>query len=146
MQDMLGNWRIKANAPGDSLSVYISVQHPELGNYFVATLKAKRLSSSLLPDHAMFFWLMPHKVAVWIYWHAFKLWWQNVQFIQHPRYADPAYKNEALLRDQKLQCCKAGAWDKDRPTQTEGHHLGNSAERNHGIHCFKWRDARWPWS
>lgn len=67
LQDMLGDWNIKANDPTDSLSVFISVQHPELGDYFVASLKAKRLSS--VSDHAMFFWLMPHKVALWIYWH-----------------------------------------------------------------------------
>lgn len=66
---MLGDWSIRANAPDDDLFVSISVQHPELGNYFTATLKAKRVSSSLVFDHALFFWLMPHKVAVWIYWH-----------------------------------------------------------------------------
>ena len=66
---MLGNWTIKANAPGDNLYVAISVQHPKLGNYFTATLKAKRVSSSTLSNHATFFWLMPHKVALWIYWH-----------------------------------------------------------------------------
>ncbi len=66
---MLGDWRIRANAPGDGLSVSISVQHPELGDYFVATLKAKRISLFLGSDHDLFFWLMPHKVAFWIYWH-----------------------------------------------------------------------------
>lgn len=70
---MLGNWSIRANAPDDTLFVSISVQHPELGNYFTATLKAKRVSSSLVSDHALFFWLMPHKVAVWIYWHVSKV-------------------------------------------------------------------------
>jgi len=43
---MPGNWSIKANAPGDNLFVAISVQHPKLGNYFTATLQAKRVSSS----------------------------------------------------------------------------------------------------
>jgi DUF1365 family protein len=66
---MLGNWNIRANAPGDNLYVTISVKHPKLGDYFTAVLKAKRVTSSLVSDHAMFFWLMPHKVAVWIYWH-----------------------------------------------------------------------------
>lgn len=66
---MLGNWSIRVNVPGDTLSVFISVHHPELGDYFVATLKAKRISSLLVSDHAIFFWLMPHKVALWIYWH-----------------------------------------------------------------------------
>ncbi|EXC29336.1 hypothetical protein L484_021644 [Morus notabilis] len=67
--DMLGNWSIKANAPGDNLFVAISVQHPTLGDYFTATLRAKKVSSSSVSDHSLFFWLMPHKVAVWIYWH-----------------------------------------------------------------------------
>lgn len=66
---MLGNWTIKTKAPGDNLSVAISIQHPELGNYFTATLNAKKVSSTLVSDHALFFWLMPHRVAVWIYWH-----------------------------------------------------------------------------
>ena len=66
---MLGNWNIRANAPGDNLYVTISVKHPKLGDYFTAVLKAKRVTSSLVSDHAMFFWLMPHKVAAWIYWH-----------------------------------------------------------------------------
>ena len=66
---MLGSWNIKANDPGENLTISISVHHPELGNYFTASLKAKKLCSSSESDHAIFFWLMPHKVAVWIYWH-----------------------------------------------------------------------------
>ncbi|KAL5841180.1 hypothetical protein ACOSQ3_011783 [Xanthoceras sorbifolium] len=136
--DMLGNWRIRTNTPGENLIVTISVQHPELGDYFVATLKAKRVSSSLLSDNAMFFWLMPHKVAIWIYWHAFKLWWKKVPFVQHPRYTDPAYKEEALIRDQKLQCCPAVGGENDNH--------GYLAGRSSGSRWFKWRDAKWPWS
>lgn len=64
---------MRANAPGDNLYVTISVQHPKLGDYFTAVLKAKRVPSSLVSDHAMFFWLMPHKVAVWIYWHVSRI-------------------------------------------------------------------------
>ncbi|XP_031743810.1 uncharacterized protein LOC101204586 isoform X3 [Cucumis sativus] len=67
--DMLGNWSIKSSAPGDYLHVTISVQHPELGDYFSATLKLKRVSPSFGSDHSSFFYLMPHKVAIWIYWH-----------------------------------------------------------------------------
>lgn len=66
---MYGNWSIKANVPGDNLLVAITVQHPKLGNYFTATLTAKKVSSSLVVDRELFFWLMPHKVAIWIYWH-----------------------------------------------------------------------------
>ncbi|KAJ6893890.1 hypothetical protein NC652_027840 [Populus alba x Populus x berolinensis] len=139
-KDMLGNWNIKANDPTDSLSVFISVQHPELGDYFVASLKAKRLSS--VSDHAMFFWLMPHKVALWIYWHALKLWWKNVHFIQHPRYTNPTYREEAMIRDKKLQCNQALAWDRGNCLQADGHHPGNLADRKR---WFKWRDAKRPW-
>uniref|UniRef100_A0A6M2EG09 DUF1365 domain-containing protein n=1 Tax=Populus davidiana TaxID=266767 RepID=A0A6M2EG09_9ROSI len=138
--DMLGNWNIKANDPTDSLSVFISVQHPELGDYFVASLKAKRLSS--VSDHAMFFWLMPHKVALWIYWHALKLWWKNVHFIQHPRYTNPTYREEAMIRDKKLQCNQALAWDRGNCLQADGHQPGNVADRKR---WFKWRDAKRPW-
>lgn len=138
--DMLGNWNIKANDPTDSLSVFISVQHPELGDYFVASLKAKRLSS--VSDHAMFFWLMPHKVALWIYWHALKLWWKNVHFIQHPRYTNPTYREEAMIRDKKFQCNQALAWDRGNCLQADGHHPGNLADRKR---WFKWRDAKRPW-
>ncbi|XVE88397.1 hypothetical protein DITRI_Ditri19aG0066700 [Diplodiscus trichospermus] len=67
--DMLGNWSVRVNDPGENLMVAISVQHPELGNYFMATLKAKRISQESVHDYALFFWLMPHKVALWIYWH-----------------------------------------------------------------------------
>jgi len=65
---MLGNWKIKTNVPGDNLVVNISVNHPKLGDYFTASLTANRVSSSSV-EHAVFFWLMPHKVAIWIYWH-----------------------------------------------------------------------------
>ncbi|KAJ6807738.1 uncharacterized protein M6B38_171205 [Iris pallida] len=40
----------------------------EHGNYFSATLSAKRICSALDSlKLTMYFWLMPHKVAVWIY-------------------------------------------------------------------------------
>lgn len=136
--DMLGNWRIKATEPGDDLSVSILVQHPHLGEYFCATLRVKRVPPSMVPDHTLFFWLMPHKVAVWIYWHALKLWWKNVAFIQHHRYANPAYREEASLRDQKLNCFNT------RESETNG-----LCPRGDGISLaprFTWTDAKWPWS
>jgi hypothetical protein len=66
---MLGNWRIRADAPGNNLYVAISVQHPTLGNYFTAALQAKLVGqTSDSVKLATFFWLMPHKVAAGIYW------------------------------------------------------------------------------
>ncbi|KAM5587650.1 hypothetical protein ABKV19_006201 [Rosa sericea] len=144
-EDMFGNWSIRANAPDNTLFVSISVQHPDLGNYFTATLKAKRVPSSLVSDHALFFWLMPHKVAVWIYWHAFKLWWKNVAFVQHPRYTNPAYREEALVRNQKLQCCPAIGLDKDKHLRLEGSSQGCRVNKESEVRYIKWRDAKWPW-
>ena len=40
---MLGSWNIKANDPGENLTISISVHHPEHGNYFAASLKARKL-------------------------------------------------------------------------------------------------------
>ncbi|XP_027338796.1 uncharacterized protein LOC113852661 [Abrus precatorius] len=142
--DMLGSWNIKANDPGENLSISISVHHPEHGNYFTASLKAKKLSSSSESDHAVFFWLMPHKVAIWIYWHAIKLWWKNVCFVQHPKYNTPTYREEALVRDKKLQCCGLG--DDNRHLQQRGSDQGCLDEGNPRNRWFRWRDAKWPWS
>ncbi|KAJ7947316.1 DUF1365 domain-containing protein [Quillaja saponaria] len=143
--DMLGSWNIRANEPEDNLFVAISVNHTKLGDYFTASLKAKRLSSSSVSDHAAFFWLMPHKVAVWIYWHALKLWWKNVPFIQHPRYTNPAYR-EASVRDQKLQCCKPVELNSDKHVQNGGSDQSYVADKSCRERLFAWRDAKWPWS
>ncbi|KAI5670943.1 hypothetical protein M9H77_11307 [Catharanthus roseus] len=142
--DMLGNWNIKANVPGADLSVAISVQHPELGNYFTATLRATRVSSQIAGDQAWFFWLMPHQVALWIYWHALKLWWKHVPFIQHPRYHSPNYREEALMRDRKFQCCQSPGWNKDNHQEVDGSG-SHEADLNPNDRCFTWRDAKWPW-
>ncbi|XP_042454634.1 uncharacterized protein LOC122038770 [Zingiber officinale] len=136
--DMQGNWHMFADAPGEDLSLVISVQHPTLGNYFTASLHAKRVqssSSSIFLEK--FFWLMPHKVAVWIYWQAFKLWWKNTKFLDHPKYASSRYKDDAARRNREL-------------------HSGNSRQGedlpNCSVNMFprdrwcEWREAPWPWS
>ncbi|KAL1829574.1 hypothetical protein DCAR_0208914 [Daucus carota subsp. sativus] len=140
--DMHGSWKIKTSEPEDNLLVEISVQHPKLGNYFSASLVARRVPSSAT-DHALFFWLMPHKVALWIYWHALKLWWKKVQFIQHPRYSNPAYKEEAMARDIKLSSCTAFA--SDSQYKSEANPVTELKDRSAEGHLFKWRDAKWPW-
>ncbi|XP_058201042.1 uncharacterized protein LOC131315847 isoform X2 [Rhododendron vialii] len=142
-EDMLGNWKIRANAPGDSLFISISVHHPKLGEYFTATLTAERISS-VAADSALFFWLMPHRVAVWIYWHALKLWWKGVPFIQHPRYSHQEYREEALVRDMKLQCCQAFQQDEQNHLRLEGN--DSDYVKNGGNRRFAWRDAKWPWA
>lgn len=143
--DMHGSWKIKTSEPEDNLFVAISVQHPKLGDYFSASLVARRVPSSAT-DLALFFWLMPHKVALWIYWHALKLWWKNVQFIQHPRYSNPAYKEEAMARDIKLLSCTGFACDSQYKLQVkENIPVSELKDRSEKGHLFKWRDAKWPW-
>ncbi|GAB2279866.1 hypothetical protein Dimus_014503 [Dionaea muscipula] len=134
--DMQGSWSIKATAPGEDLCVVVLVQHPELGHYFSATLKAKMVPN--VSDDALFFWLMPQKVALWIYWQGLKLWWKNVVFIQHPRYANPGYREQAVSRDQKLRCCAPSMSMLKEEDFSHHHHV-------EGRRWFKWRDAKWPW-
>ncbi|EPS70462.1 hypothetical protein M569_04301 [Genlisea aurea] len=124
--DMHGNWSMKTSDPGDSLHIVITVHHPSLGNYFSASLTARRVDSSSVDDHSMFFWLMPHKVAFWIYWHALKLLWKGVPFVPHPRCQTPTYREDALDRNEVL-------------------HSRNVQLMDSKTRCFEWRDAKWPW-
>lgn len=66
VQDMEGVWQMQAAAPGHELLLRIGVQHREYGTYFQAILKAKRVVG--VRDPEAYTWLMPHKVAFWIYW------------------------------------------------------------------------------
>uniref|UniRef100_A0A1J3DJV3 DUF1365 domain-containing protein n=1 Tax=Noccaea caerulescens TaxID=107243 RepID=A0A1J3DJV3_NOCCA len=146
--DMLGNWKIRANEPGEELCVSIESQHPQLGNYFSATLKAKRIPPTRVLDPAVFFWLMPHKVAIWIYWHALKLWWKNVPFIQHPRYSNPSYREESAKRDQELRCHRLDGSGSSKTVKFDEFKTdicSNDSSRFGGCR-FAWRDANWPWS
>ncbi|XP_051133417.1 uncharacterized protein LOC127253046 [Andrographis paniculata] len=137
--DMLGNWRLKVNDPGETLYAIISVQHPEFGNYFTASFTAKRIATKL--DHESFFWLMPHKVSLMAYWNALKLWWKNVPFYDHPIKENPFYREEAVSRvfgKTMMQSC--GAF------QTNICGANNNQEDQKIDRCFIWKDIKWPWS
>lgn len=69
-----------------------------------------------------------------------------MSFIQHPRYTNPAYRKEALIRDQKLQCCEVAGWDNDNHLEVEDSNPGYLADKNSRDRRFTWRDAKWPWS
>lgn len=145
--DMLGNWTMRADAPGDDLFIEISVQHPTLGDYFTATLNAKRISSSSWTHSpALFFWLMPQKVALWIYWQALKLWWKKVSFLDHPKYLNPMYREESLMRNRDLQCAWTSEQRKRNPSLFDNNHLCDSSDRNNGDRWCIWRDAEWLWT
>ncbi|CAM6091574.1 unnamed protein product [Calypogeia fissa] len=100
--DMEGTWRLHAPAPGERLFLTVGVEHPQFGNYFLATLRAKKVDPGQSPE--WFLWLMPHKVAVWIYWQALVLLWKGVAFVQHPKYVDGnLYKARAQDRDGQVR-------------------------------------------
>ncbi|KAK9151121.1 hypothetical protein Syun_009430 [Stephania yunnanensis] len=141
--DMLGYWRMRANTPGTNISLVISVHHPKLGDYFTATLTAKRVSSWTSTTE-LFFWLMPHKVALWVYLQALNLWWKNVQFLQHPRYHNHDYRELAELRDRKLRCSWVDGQDENGLCKPNCQNLQSSSGINDD-RWFVWRDAQWPW-
>lgn len=155
--DMLGNWSIRADTPGDNLNVAISVQHPTLGNYFTAALHAKLVGeTSDSVKLATFFWLMPHKVAAGIYWEAFRLWLKNVRFLDHPKYLSLNYRDDALKRDlkirssctflqkQKADNVRSGKTPDDETTESNHQDHKDGGRSVKGRWCV-WRDAQWPW-
>lgn len=102
----MGNWSLRTNEPADNLHIVILVQHPELGNYFTASLTAKRVASSDLEDHSWFFWLMPHKVALWIYWHVSALIDLLLFSLQHYKvYGQGPSTIRVLKQDQEMPFC-----------------------------------------
>lgn len=64
---MSGVWKMKACVPEQTITIKITVQHPEHGNYFTASLCANRVECSQTSIER-FFWFMPHKTALGIYW------------------------------------------------------------------------------
>ncbi|CAK9199913.1 unnamed protein product [Sphagnum troendelagicum] len=95
--DMKGVWVMQATSPGQELLLQISVQHPDYGLYFRAILKAKRVDG--VHDPELFTWLMPHKVAFWIYWQALLLICKGVSFVPHPKYTDENKYRERVQND-----------------------------------------------
>lgn len=86
-----------------------------------------------------------HSRSHCFFFQALKLWWKNVSFIQHPRYTNPSYREEALNRDRKLQCCPGLRQNQDEHMQVGGSDSATEAERYHGERFFVWKDAKWPW-
>jgi DUF1365 family protein len=134
--DMVGTWRIHAPAPGENLYLTVGVEHPDFGNFFLATLRAKKVDPGR--NLEWFMWLMPHKVAVWIYWQALVLMWKGVVFVQHPKYIDgDLYKARALDRDAELKLTKEAG--------PELAHSGVASVLSPPRLC-KWQQAKgYPW-
>ncbi|XP_042009382.1 uncharacterized protein LOC121758007 [Salvia splendens] len=140
--DMLGNWRLKVNEPGEDLYAYISIEHPKFGNnYFIATLKAKKveISSTTPDDLEAFFWLQPHRGSIISYWIALKLWWKNAHFHEHPRKENANYREDYYKRNEKkIQLCPAFG---GKNTANDVVSSEEAVDR-----CFMWKEAPWPWS
>ena len=90
LQDMQSSWSLTTKPPAERLHVRVDVKaHPELGDFFSATLDATAVDAPATttgfdPERWAFF--MPHKVAIWIYWHAAVLLIsKGLTFYGHPK-------------------------------------------------------------
>ena len=67
LQDMRSAWSLRASDPGVSLEVHVSCQHPELGHFFDASLRATRLPpaqrAAASARSERWAWLVPHQAA-----------------------------------------------------------------------------------
>ena len=140
LQDMHSAWSLRAPAPGASLELHVSCRHPELGHFFDAALRATRLppaqAAAASAQSERWAWLMPHKVACWIYWHALLLLWRGLPFLPHPKSGAPdghaALKATAIKRAAQAgrSACPA---------------LQGAAARQSAC-PYTWRDATaYPW-
>ena len=68
-----------------------------------------------------------------------------MQFIHHPKYSNPAYREEASVRDRKLKCCQASGLGEDKHMLVGGSGPDFVADNNEEDRWFSWRDAKWPW-
>jgi len=135
LQDMRASWSLATDAPSESLFVRVNCcRHPEHGAFFYASLKAHRVPSPA--DSRMWALFMPHRVTLWIYWHAVLLLWRGLPFFNHLKYAeDPdAYKREVCerARDERWRM-KCGAM----------------SSRVGDMTCcpYMWRDSlHYPWN
>lgn len=56
------------------------------------------------------------------------------------------YREEALIRDRKLQSSGAIDQKKRNCSNFDDNHLGDASDRTGGDRWCVWRDAEWPWS
>ena len=129
LQDMRSTYFLRATAPADKLHVTVACKHPELGNFFCATLDARKVD---VADDERWAWLMPHRVAVWIYWHAAVLVLRKgLTFFGHPRSA--AGEAAAPFKEGVLE--RAAQMGFSAPPRAAA-----------GMCPFVWRDAAdYPW-
>lgn len=130
-------WRINVPPPGDAIHVSFIAEQPgtpggedaapggphrhhhhgpqaphvppPAGPLFRATLTLRRVAPPYGPPEA-WAWLMPHKVAFWIYWQAARLMAKGVTFYPHPKYATRnAYRAHAAGVERTMKRVATGA-------------------------------------
>ncbi|GFH06945.1 plasmid partition, partial [Haematococcus lacustris] len=92
LMDMQGHWLIEAPKPSNKLKLVVRVHHPELKDFFCASLVATRdVSSSKTARNEeagvrtlLRFGMQPQRIACWIYWHAVLLLWKGVPLYMPP--------------------------------------------------------------
>lgn len=128
-------WHLSATVPGETLKVSVRSLHEDMGgNFFAASLILRRLPH--VSDPERWAWLMPHKVVIWIYWHAALLLWRGVPFLKHPKNVDgQMFKERTMERAMAAgRAAHPHSWSEE---------LGKSFE------CcpYLWRDATsYPWN
>tara|TARA_B110000305_G_C19379204_1_gene608655 strand:+ start:370 stop:1377 length:1008 start_codon:yes stop_codon:yes gene_type:complete len=105
--DTLGDWEISVSDPGQHFVLRVAVKgHPEWGDYFLASLAAKR------DDHApharsersgitrlLLHSCTPHRIAFWIYLQAIKIAWAGIR-LRPPPGLD-FVRGKAIMRGQE---------------------------------------------
>ena len=91
--DMRGDWHISATHAGEKMSLTVNVvNHPVFGDYFHASLRAKRDDGVYARGRnersglrrLMAHGCTPHRVAFWIYQQALVVLWKGVSFFPPP--------------------------------------------------------------
>ncbi|RLM84624.1 uncharacterized protein C2845_PM04G02690 [Panicum miliaceum] len=86
---------------------------------------------------------------------ALRLWLKNVKFLDHPRYLNQSYRDEALKRDLELRSScsflRKQKANNQRSSCTDEmreilNHLDSKGDENITKRWCVWRDAQWPWS
>lgn len=140
LQDMKSSWVMSAPPPGEALRVSVGCRHPKLGDFFDATLHARRVPperrAALEARSEQWAWLMPHRVAVWIYWHAAVLLWRGLPFLSHPKSVGALDASKARAETERAAMAGGGC-----PATF------SAMARSGAAGCpYVWRDStEYPW-
>ncbi|GFH16984.1 DUF1365-domain-containing protein, partial [Haematococcus lacustris] len=112
LMDMQGHWFIEAPKPSNKLKLVVRVHHPELKDFFCASLVATKdvsRSKTARNEEAgvrtlLRFGMQPQRIACWIYWHAVLLLWKGVPLYMPP----PMSQSAGGVAKGIAESCTAG--------------------------------------